>query len=221
MTGCKDKGKVYLVGAGPGRADLITLRGAELLGIADCIIYDRLVNPALLNFARQDAEVIHVPKRIGPDSFSQDQINNLLIEKASSGKTVVRLKGGDPCIFGRIGEEAAILAETGIDFEIVPGVTAGIAAGAYAGIMPTDRRYNSQVVFVTGREAEGKQKSNIDWNLLASFSGTIVFYMAMANLDFIAGELIKNGMDAKIPAAVIADVSLPSQRVITALLGGI
>jgi len=221
MTGCKDKGKVYLVGAGPGRADLITLRGAELLGIADCIIYDRLVNPALLNFARQDAEVIHVPKRIGPDSFSQDQINNLLIEKASSGKTVVRLKGGDPCIFGRIGEEAAILAEAGIDFEIVPGVTAGIAAGAYAGIMPTDRRYNSQVVFVTGREAEGKQKSNIDWHLLAKFRGTIVFYMAMANLDFIAGELIKNGMDTKIPAAVIADVSLPSQRVITALLGGI
>jgi uroporphyrinogen III methyltransferase/synthase len=221
MTGCKDKGKVYLVGAGPGRADLITLRGAEVLRIADCVIYDRLVNPALLNFARRDTEVIPVPKRIGKDSFSQDQINNLLIEKASSGKTVVRLKGGDPCIFGRAAEEAAILAEAGIDFEIVPGVTAGIAAGSFAGIILTDRRYNSQVVFVTGKEAEGKQKSNIDWHLLAKFRGTLVFYMAMANLDFIAGELIKNGMDAKIPAAVITDVSLPSQRVITASLGGI
>ena len=221
MTNCKDKGKVYLVGAGPGRADLITLRGAELLKIADCIIYDRLVNPALLNFACRDAEVIHVPKRIGPDSFSQDQINKLLIEKASGGQTVVRLKSGDPCIFGRAGEEAAALAEAGIDFEIVPGITAGIAAGAYAGIMLTDRRYNSQVVFVTGREAEGKQKSNIDWHLLAKFSGTIVFYMAMGNLDFVAGELIKNGMDEKTPAAVITDVSLPSQRVITASLGRI
>jgi uroporphyrinogen III methyltransferase/synthase len=162
-----------------------------------------------------------VPKRIGPDSFSQDQINNLLIEKASSGKTVVRLKGGDPSIFGRISEEVAVLAEVGIDFEIVPGVTAGIAAGAYAGIMPTDRRYNSQVVFVTGREAEGKQKSNIDWHLLARFSGTIVFYMGVGNLDFIAGELIKNGMDDKTQAAVIADVSLPTQRLITASLGKI
>ncbi len=221
MTGCKDKGKVYLVGAGPGRADLITLRGAELLKVADCVIYDRLVNPALLNFARKDAEIIHTPKRVGPDSFSQDQINNLLIEKASGGKTVVRLKGGDPCIFGRAAEETAALAEAGIDFEIVPGVTAGIAAGAYAGIMPTDRKYNSQVVFVTGREAEGKQKSNIDWHLLAEFSGTVVFYMAVGNLDFIAGELIKNGMDQNTPAAVISDVSLPGQRVITASLGSI
>ncbi|MBA7604372.1 Siroheme synthase [subsurface metagenome] len=221
MTNCKDKGKVYLVGAGPGRADLITLRGLELLKLADCVIYDRLVNPALLNFARKDAEIIHTPKRVGPDSFSQDQINNLIIEKASGGRAVVRLKGGDPCIFGRAAEETAALAEAGIEFEIVPGVTAGIAAGTYAGIMLTDRRHNSQVVFVTGREAEGKQKSNIDWHLLAKFRGTIVFYMAMANLDFIAGELIKNGMDAKIPAAVIVDVSLPTQRLITASLSDI
>jgi uroporphyrinogen III methyltransferase/synthase len=221
MTSHRDKGKVYRVGAGPGRADLITVRGAEVLRIADCVIYDRLVSPALLNFAREDAEIINVPKRVGPDSFSQEQINNLLIEKASSGQTVVRLKGGDPCIFGRAAEEVAALAEAGIDFEIVPGVTAGIAAGAYAGIMPTDRRHNSQVIFVTGKEAKGKQKSNIDWHLLAEFSGTIVFYMAMGNLDFIADELIKNGMNAKTPAAAIADVSLPSQRVVTAPLNNI
>ena len=221
MTGCKNKGKVYLVGAGPGRADLITLRGAEVLRTADCVICDRLVNPALLNFAREDAEIINVPKGIGPDSFSQDEINKLLIEKASSGQTVVRLKGGDPCIFGRAAEEVAALAGAGVDFEIVPGVTAGIAIGAYAGMTPTDRRYSSQVVFVTGREAEGKQKSNIDWHLLAKFSGTIIFYMAIGNLDFIADELIKNGMNPKTPAAAIADVSLPSQRVVSASLSGI
>jgi len=221
MTSRRDKGKVYLVGAGPGRMDLITVRGAEVLRTADCVICDRLVNPALLNFAREDAEIINVPKGIGPDSFSQEQINKLLIEKASSRKTVVRLKGGDPCIFARAAEEAAALAEAGIDFEIVPGVTAGVAAGAYAGIAPTDRKHSSQVIFVTGKEAEGKQKSNIDWHLLAEFSGTIIFYMAMGNLDFIAAELIKNGMDPKTPAAAIADVSLPSQRVVTASIGSI
>jgi len=221
MTSRKNKGKAYLVGAGPGRADLITLRGAEVLKTADCIIYDRLVNPALLNFARRDAEIINVPKRIGPDSFSQDEINKLLIEKVSSGQTVVRLKGGDPCIFARAAEETAVLAEAGIDFEIVPGVTAGVAVGSYAGMAPTDRRYNSQVIFVTGREAEEKQKSNIDWHLLAEFSGTIIFYMAMGNLDFIADELIKNGMNPKTSAAAVADVSLPSQRVITASIDNI
>jgi len=213
-----DKGIVYLVGAGPGRADLITVRGAELLGAADCVICDRLANPALLKFARPDAEIIHVPKRIGSDSFTQEEINNLLIEKAGTGKTVVRLKGGDPCIFGRCAEEAKILAEAGIDFEIVPGVTAAIAAAEYAGIMLTDRSYSSQVVFVTGHEADAKQKSNIDWNLLAKFNGTIVFYMAMGNLDFIVARLIENGMNEKTPAAVIADVTLPTQRTVQAPL---
>ena len=151
-----NKGFVYLVGAGPGRADLITVRGAEVLKTADCVISDKLANPALLKFARADAEIIHVPKRIGAGSFTQQEINNLLIEKASNGKTVVRLKGGDPCIFGRGAEEAALLAEAGIDFEIVPGVTAAIAAAEYAGVLLTDRKYSSQVVFVTGREADSK-----------------------------------------------------------------
>ena len=210
----KTKGKVYLVGAGPGRADLITVRGAKLLKEADCIIYDKLVNPALLEFARPDAEIIHVPKRIGGNSFTQEEINKLLLEKASGGKKVVRLKGGDPCIFARAAEEAKALVEAGIDFEIVPGVTAGIAAGAYTGIMLTDRKVSSQVVFVTGREAEKKQKSNIDWRLLAKFDGTIVFYMGMENLEFIVNQLTKNGMDGDMPSAVIADVSLPTQRVI-------
>ncbi|MCX5636201.1 MAG: uroporphyrinogen-III C-methyltransferase [Planctomycetota bacterium] len=213
------KGFVYLVGAGPGRIDLITVRGAEVLRLADCVIYDKLANPALLNLAPKDAEIISVPKRVGDSSITQQEINRLLVEKASEGKTVVRLKGGDPCIFGRCAEEAAVLADAGIDFEIVPGVTAGIAAADYTGILLTDRLYSSQVVFVTGQEAEGKQQSNIDWKWLAKFQGTIVFYMGMGNLAFIAERLMENGMAADMPAAVIADATLPTQRVVKASLG--
>jgi uroporphyrinogen III methyltransferase/synthase len=215
------KGFVYLVGAGPGRADLITVRGAEVLKAADCVIYDKLANPALLKFAGKGAEIVHVPKRIGKSSVTQDEINKLLVEKASEGRTVVRLKGGDPCMFGRCSEELAVLAEAGIGFEIVPGVTAGIGMAAYAGIMLTDRDYSSQVVFVTGQEAPGKQESNIDWDLLAKFSGTIVFYMGIGNLNSIAGRLIENGMLEDTPAAVIANATFPTQRVVRASLGQI
>ncbi|MCH7556244.1 MAG: uroporphyrinogen-III C-methyltransferase [Planctomycetes bacterium] len=216
-----DKGFVYLVGAGPGRADLITVRGAEVLKIADCIIYDKLANPALLKFARADAEIIHVPKRTSGASVTQEEINRLLLEKASAGQTVVRLKGGDPCIFGRCAEELAVLIEAGIGFEIVPGITAGIAVAAYAGIMLTDREHSSQVVFVTGHEAQGKRDSSIDWHLLAKFSGTIVFYMAMGNLNSIAERLMENGMGADTPTAVIADATFPTQRVVKAALDDI
>jgi uroporphyrinogen III methyltransferase/synthase len=215
------KAIVYLVGAGPGRADLITVRGADVLKAADCIIYDKLANPALLKFAGSDAEIVHVPKRIGGRSFTQQEINDLLVEKASGGRTVVRLKGGDPCIFGRCAEEAAVLAEAGIDFEIVPGVTAGIAVAAYTGIFLTDREHSSQLVFVTGREAEGKQESNVDWHLLAKFRGTIVFYMGIGNLGYIAGRLIENDMAESTPAAVIANATSPTQRVVKAPLGRI
>jgi uroporphyrinogen III methyltransferase/synthase len=215
------KGKVYLVGAGPGDADLITVRGAELLKEAECIIYDKLANPALLKFASSDAEIIHVPKRIGPGSSTQDEINRLIVEKASAGKTVVRLKGGDPCIFGRAADELAALAEAGIDFEIVPGVTAAAAAAAYTGTMLTDRDYSSQVVFVTGREAEDKTESRIDWPSLAKFTGTIAFYMGVGNLELITGKLIKNGADPDTPAAVIADATFPTQKVIKASVGRI
>jgi len=217
MTNLK-KGKVYLVGAGPGQADLITVRGAELLKTADCIIYDKLANPALLKFASPDAEIIHVPKRIGPASATQAEINKLLVEKALAGKTVVRLKGGDPTIFGRAAEELTVLADAGIDFEIVPGVTAAVAAGAYTGIMLTDRDYSSQVVFVTGREADDKSESNIDWSCLAGFSGTIAFYMGVASLEFITDQLIEKGMDRDTPAAVIADATLPTQKMAKAPL---
>jgi len=210
----KNSGKVYLVGAGPGAPDLITIRAAELLKIADCIIIDKLANPALLKYAKQKAEIIHTPKRTGCTSVTQDTINMLMVEKALAGKIVVRLKGGDPCIFGRVSQEAAALSQAGIDFEIVPGITAAVAAASYAGVLLTDRNYVSQLVFVTGREADDKQHSNIDWHLLAKFKGTIVFYMGMENLDVIIENLLTNGLDKKTPAAVIADVTLPTQKIV-------
>ena len=212
------KGFVYLVGAGNGRADLITVRGAEVLAAADCVIYDKLANPALLKFARKDVEVVHVPKRIGEGSCTQDEINKVLVEKALAGKTVVRLKGGDPCIFGRASEELTALNEAGVDFEIVPGVTAGVAVASYAGVMLTDRDTSSQVAFITGQEAPGKEETGIDWDLLAKFNGSIVFYMGMGHLESIAKHLIEKGRDAQTPAAVIANATLPTQRVVRAPL---
>ena len=215
------KGFVYLVGAGPGRADLITVRGSYVLKAADCVIYDKLANPSLLQFVRKDAEIIHVPKRIGEGSCTQDEINKVLVEKALTGKTIVRLKGGDPCIFGRVAEELAVLIEAGVDFEIVPGVTAAVAVSSYTGIMLTDRQYSSQVTFVTGREAEGKEGTNIDWDVLARFPGTIVFYMGMGTLASTAQKLIESGKPAETPVAVIANATFPTQRVVRATLENI
>lgn len=215
------KGFVYLVGAGPGRPDLITLRGAELIKLADCIICDKLANPALLKGARPDVEIINVPKRIGPGSFTQDQVNEVLREKALEGKTVVRLKGGDPCIFGRCTEEAVLLNEAGVGFEIVPGITAAIAGSEYSGIMLTDRRYSSQVAFITGREAEGKQDTNIDWDVLARFPGTLVFYMGIGRLPVISEQLMANGRDAETPVALLANATFPNQRLVRAPLNRI
>ena len=216
-----EKGFVYLVGAGPGRADLITLRGAELIRIADCILCDKLANPALLELARPDAEIVHVPKRIGPGSVTQEQINQTLVAKALEGKTVVRLKGGDPCIFGRVTEEVVALNAAGVGFEIVPGVTAAIAASEYTGIMLTDRRYSSQVAFITGREADGKEDTNIDWDVLARFPGTLVFYMGIGALGRIAERLVACGRAAETPVALVANATLPTQRVVRAPLNEI
>ncbi len=215
------KGFVYLLGAGPGRADLITLRGAELIRIADCIICDKLANPALLEMARPDAEIVNVPKRIGAGSFTQDQINEILVAKALEGKVVVRLKGGDPCIFGRVTEEVVALNKVGVGFEIVPGITAAIAASEYTGIMLTDRRYSSQVAFITGREADGKQDTNIDWDVLARFPGTLVFYMGIGSLGLITERLMANGRAADTPVALVANATFPTQRVVRAPLNEI
>jgi uroporphyrinogen III methyltransferase/synthase len=214
-------GKVYLVGAGPGDPTLITLRAVELLKTADCVIYDGLVNPALLRYAAGAVELISVRKRTGPNPANQQTINELIVEKARQGKTVVRLKGGDPGMFGRAPQEAKCCADAGIPFEIIPGITAGLAAAQYCGIFLSDRAHSSQVLFVTGHEAAEKEKSNIDFPLLAKFSGSIVFYMAMGNLTDITEKLIKNGKPADTPAAVIADATLPTQQFVKASLSQI
>ena len=220
-------GKVYLVGAGPGDEGLITVRAVELLRTAQCVIYDRLVNPALLRYAPVEAELIDAGKKPGQPatadkhSLKQAQINELIITKACEGKTVVRLKGGDPGVFGRAAEELKALAQAGIEFEIVPGITAGIAAAAYAGITLTDRDSNSQLIFVTGHEAEGKEQSSIDWDLLGRLNGTIVFYMGVGNLGRIADKLIANGKAAETPVVVVANATLPTQRVTGAPLSEI
>ena len=214
-------GKVYLVGAGPGDEGLITLRAVELLRTAQCVIYDRLVNPALLRYAPAEAELIDVGKKPGKHSIEQVQINELLIARTNEGKTVVRLKGGDPGVFGRAAEELKALAQAGIEFEIIPGITAGIAAAAYAGIVLTDREYNSQLIFITGHEAEGKDKTHIDWGLLGKITGTIVFYMGVGNLKLIADKLIASGKAANTPAIVITNATLPTQQIVRAPLNEI
>jgi len=211
-------GKVYLVGAGPGDSGLITVRAVELIKTADCVIYDGLVNPALLRYAPPAAELISVRKRTGPKPANQQTVNELIIEKAREGKTVVRLKGGDPGMFGRAPEEAKQCADADISFEIVPGITAGLAAAEYSGIFLSDREHSSQVLFVTGHEAAGKEVTNIDFGLLAKFTGSIVFYMGVGNLAEITAKLIKSGKPADTPAAVIANATLPTQRLVKAPL---
>lgn len=214
-----DKSRVYFVGAGPGDPGLLTLRGYELLQRADCVIHDGLVNPLLLEYCRQKPELICVRKRTGCHTYTQDQINELLVQKARERECIVRLKGGDPGMFGRAAEEIEACLKAGVEFEIVPGVTAATAAAEYCGFFLTDRDRSSQVIFVTGQEAPGKEESSIDWGLLARFSGTIVFYMAMGNLDPITQILIKNGKDAQTPAVVIENATLPTQRQVQADLG--
>ena len=177
------EGKCFLVGAGPGDLGLVTLRAKELLERADVIVYDALVNPEILDWAPVDAEIIFAGKRAGEKTFSQDEINALLIEKSRLGKNVVRLKGGDPFTFGRGGEEAEALAAAGIDFEVVPGITSAIAAPAYAGIPVTHRDQNSHVTFFTGHEDPTKGESAIDFDALAKLGGTQVMLMGMDRLS--------------------------------------
>ncbi|HOK67686.1 MAG TPA: uroporphyrinogen-III C-methyltransferase [Anaerohalosphaeraceae bacterium] len=212
------KSKIYFVGAGPGDPALITLRGAQLLRQADCVIYDGLVNEVLLEDCRPNCECLCVRKRTGEKPFTQEQINQLLVEKAAQYRTVVRLKGGDPGFFGRTAEEIQTCIQGKIDFEVVPGVTAASAAAAYSGLFLTDRQFSSQVLFVTGQEAPDKNESSIDWDFLAGFRGTIAFYMAMSNLEQIAAALLANGKPADTPAAVIQNASLPHQRLVQASL---
>ena len=196
-------GKVYLVGAGPGDPGLITVKGLECISVADVLIYDYLASPFLLKHASENAEVIYVGKKGGDHTLSQEKINTLIVEKAKTGATVTRLKGGDPFIFGRGGEEVQVLVENKIEFEIVPGVTSAIAAPAYAGIPLTHRKFTSTLAFITGHEDPDKTESSIDWASISKGIGTLVFLMGIKNLPNITQKLIKNGKSPKTPVALV------------------
>lgn len=211
-------GKVYLVGAGPGDPGLITVRAVECLRHADLVLYDGLVNPLLLRYASGLCERTARIRTDGQAVVPQQQINDRLITEARAGRTVVRLKGGDPCIFGRGSEEAEALYQAGIPYEIVPGITAATAAAEYAGFSLTHRDVSSAVAFVTGHENPQKEASRLDDAGLASFPGTLVFYMGLARLNDICQRLIRAGRDPQTPAAVVCHASLPSQRVVTGTL---
>lgn len=216
-----ENGIVYLVGAGPGDPGLMTRRSLELIASADVILYDRLIPAGALEGARPDAELRYVGKEPGSPALPQEEIDALLVELGRAGRRVVRLKGGDPFVFGRGGEEAEALAAAGVPFEVVPGVTAGVAAPAYAGIPVTHRDLASAVAFVTGHEDPAKENSALDWHALARFPGTLVLYMGVKKLPLIAERLIGAGRDAEQPAAVVASGSLPGQRVVGGTLADI
>ena len=213
MSGC-----VYLVGAGPGDPGLLTARALALIAAADVILYDRLIPATALAGARADAELIYVGKEGGGPSMPQEEIEQALLEQALAGRAVVRLKGGDPFVFGRGGEEVEALLDAGIPFEIVPGVTAGVAAPAYAGIPVTHRDAASAVAFITGHEDPAKSESALDWSALARFPGTLVVYMGVRQLGAIAERLLAGGRPGSEPAAVIERGTLPDQRVVAGTL---
>ena len=212
-------GTVYLVGAGPGDPGLMTVRCVEVLRTADVVLYDKLAPAEALDVCRPDAELVDVGKIGGGKQVPQDVTNALLVEKAQEGKHVVRLKGGDPFVFGRGGEEAQVLRAAGIPFEVVPGVTAGIAGPAYAGIPVTQRKVSAAVAFVTGHEDPTKPDTMLDWAALAAFPGTLALYMGVKALPRIASALIEHGRPADEPAAVVQRGTLPDQRTVTAPLG--
>ena len=212
-------GVVYLVGAGPGDPGLMTVRALELIAAADVVFHDRLIPPGALDGARSAAELVYVGKAPGRPSVPQEEIGERLIEAARTGKSVVRLKGGDPFVFGRGGEEGEALRAAGVEFEVVPGVTAGVAASAYAGIPVTHRDDASAVAFVTGHEDPGKAETALDWQALARFPGTLVFYMGVKRLRENAAALIAAGRDAGEPAAAVERGTMAGQRTVVATLG--
>jgi uroporphyrinogen III methyltransferase/synthase len=218
----QSKPMVYLVGAGPGDPGLITVRGKQLLERAEVIIYDYLASKKLLKYVPKDAEFIYAGKRGGvKHTHTQEEINQMLIDRALSGRLVVRLKGGDPFIFGRGGEEIEEIVKAGIPFEVVPGVTSATAAATYAGIPITHREYTSTVAFVTGHEDPTKKDSNIAWDKLATGVGTIVVYMGIKNLESIAKKVIKYGRDPQTPVAVVRWASTSEQRTVVGNLENI
>jgi uroporphyrinogen III methyltransferase / synthase len=217
----ENTGKVYLVGAGPGDLGLITLRAKECIERAEVIVYDHLANPEMLGWAREDAEVIYGGKKAGQHALNQDEINKLLVEKAREGKQVVRLKGGDPFVFGRGAEEAKAIVDAGIPFEIVPGITSAIAGPAYAGIPVTYRAENSHVTFFTGHEDPSKTKSAIDYASLAKFGGTQVMLMGVERIDAITKEMLAHGVRADLPVALVRWATTGRQKTLTGTLSDI
>jgi uroporphyrin-III C-methyltransferase len=195
-------GKVYLIGAGPGDPLLLTLKAAKAIATSDVIVYDYLVNPEILAHARRGAELVYVGKRAGKPSISQSEINNILIERATRGEMVARVKGGDPFVFGRGGEEAEALAEANIEWEVIPGVSSGVAAAAYAGIPLTHRGLASSVAFITGHESD-KDGRGLDWAALAHAADTLVVFMCAETITTIAGRLVRSGRAPSTPVAII------------------
>src|SRR6266700_7611056 len=216
-----ERGKVYLVGAGPGDLGLVTLRAKQCIEQADVIVHDHLANPEMLGWARDDAEIIYAGKRAGEHSLSQQEINTLLVEKACGGKQVVRLKGGDPFVFGRGAEEAKAIVDAGIEFEIVPGITSAIAGPAYAGIPVTNRAENSHVTFFTGHEDPSKTKSAIDYAALAKLGGTQVMLMGVDRIGAIAGEMMANGVRRDLPVALVRWATTERQETLIGTLENI
>jgi len=204
-------GKVYLVGAGPGDPGLFTLKGKTLLECADVVIYDALVSPQILAMINPEAERIDAGKRRGRHSLPQESTTQLLIEKAQTHAVVVRLKGGDPFVFGRGGEEMADLVNAGVSVEVVPGITSGIAAPAYAGIPLTHRDYSSSVTFVTGHESVGKYRPAVNWQAIAHGSETIVIYMGVHNMPYIVDQVLAAGLSRETPVALVRWGTRPDQ----------
>lgn len=209
---------VYLVGAGPGDRGLITEKGKKCIEIADVIVFDKLANASLMRFAREDCEFIYAGKQAGNHHLKQNEINDVLVQKALEGKTAVRLKGGDPFVFGRGGEEAAELVKLGIPFEIVPGVSSCYSVGAYAGIPVTHRDYASSFHVITGHEKDGKDEPSLDFKTLAQLDGTLVFLMSLKNLPNIAQRLIDNGKNPEMPCAVIQRGTTSKQKCVSGTL---
>jgi uroporphyrinogen III methyltransferase / synthase len=214
----RGKGMVFLIGAGPGDPGLLTLKGKRCLEEADVVVYDALANPRLLQHAKPGAELIYVGKRASQHTLPQEQIGRVLVERAEAGKVVARLKGGDPFIFGRGGEEAEELVAARVPFEVVPGVTAAVAAPAYAGIPLTHRDFTSTVAFVTGHEDPTKDQSSIAWDKIATGIGTLVFFMGVGQLPEIVGQLLRNGRSPATPAAVVRWGTRADQEVVVGTL---
>lgn len=212
------KGKVYLIGAGPGDIGLLTVKGLKCLQKAEVVVYDFHLNAQILNYINHDAEFIYAGKRGGHHAMTQDEINQALVEKAKEGKIVCRLKGGDPFVFGRGGEEAEVLANEGIEFEVIPGVSSSIAVPAYAGIPLTHRKYSSSFAVITGNEDITKPESSIDWSKFANGFDTLVFLMGVKNIGAITSKLIEHGKSPDAPTAVVRWGTRPDQKTIVSTL---